>query len=39
MGVRTKKYRVSVSFCRKLSIFAKTVGVNLRILSENMKIL
>jgi hypothetical protein len=26
MGVTTKKYEVSVSFCRKLPIFTKTVG-------------
>jgi hypothetical protein len=26
MGVTTKKYRVSVSFCPKLVIFGKTVG-------------
>jgi hypothetical protein len=25
-GVTIKKYRVSVCFCRKLSIFRKTVG-------------
>jgi hypothetical protein len=26
MGVTTKKYRVLVCFCRKLTIFTKTVG-------------
>jgi hypothetical protein len=26
MGVTAKKYGVSVSFCRKLTIFARTVG-------------
>jgi hypothetical protein len=26
MGVTIKKYGVSVSFCRKLTIFTKTVG-------------
>jgi hypothetical protein len=26
MGVTTKKYGVSVSFCLKLAIFGKTVG-------------
>jgi hypothetical protein len=39
MGVTTKKYGVSVSFFRKLPIFVKTVGVNLRFLSKNVKIL
>jgi hypothetical protein len=35
MGDTAKKYRVSVSFCRKLTIFGKTVGEDLCILSEN----
>jgi hypothetical protein len=36
MGVRMKKYGVSVSFCRKLTIFGKTVGKDIRILSKNL---
>jgi hypothetical protein len=39
MGARTKKYGVSFSFCRKLEIFGKTVGLHLRILSENLNFL
>jgi hypothetical protein len=34
MGITTKKYCVSVSFCPKLPIFAKTVGYHLWIFSE-----
>jgi hypothetical protein len=37
MGVTTKKYGVSLSFCRKLAIYGKTVGLHIRILSENLK--
>jgi hypothetical protein len=37
-GFMTKKYRVLVSFCRKLMIFAKTV-CHLQILSKNLEIL
>jgi hypothetical protein len=37
MGVTTKKYGVSLSFCRKLVIYGKTVGLHIRILSENLK--
>jgi hypothetical protein len=37
MAVKSKKYRVSVSFCRKLVIFGKTVSEHLWILSENFK--
>jgi hypothetical protein len=38
MVVTTKKYRISVSFCPKLSIFGKTIGVSvtLWILNENL---
>jgi hypothetical protein len=36
MRITTKKYRVSVRFCPKLPIFAKTVGYHLWILSENL---
>jgi hypothetical protein len=36
MGVTTKKYKLSVRFCPKLVIFGKTVGANLRILTENL---
>jgi hypothetical protein len=39
MRVTTKKYSVSISFCHKLVIFAKTVGCNITILSKNLKIL
>jgi hypothetical protein len=39
MGVTTKKYRVSVCFCRKLAIFNKMVDVNLQIFGKNLKIL
>jgi hypothetical protein len=39
MGVMTMNYGVLVSFCRKLSIFAKAVGKLLRILTKNLKIL
>jgi hypothetical protein len=39
MGVMAKKNRVSVHFYHKLVLFSKTVGVNLRILDENFKIL
>ncbi len=38
MGVTTRKYGVSVYFCPKLAIFGKTVGQNLCISSENVKI-
>jgi hypothetical protein len=34
MGVMTKKYGVSIYFCRKLAIFGKTVGEHRWILSE-----
>jgi hypothetical protein len=37
MAVTIKKYRGSLSFCRKLAIYGKTVGVHIRILSENLK--
>jgi hypothetical protein len=36
MCVKTKKYWVSISFCPKLSIFGKTVGQHLWILSKNL---
>jgi hypothetical protein len=36
MGARMKKYGVLVSFCRKLAIFGKTVGKDIRILSKNL---
>jgi hypothetical protein len=36
MGVMGKKYGVSVSFSSKLTIFSKTVGSHLCILSENL---
>jgi hypothetical protein len=39
MGVTAKKYGVSVSFCRKLTIFGKIVGLHLSILSENLNFL
>jgi hypothetical protein len=38
MEVMAKKYRVSISFCRKLAIFGKAVGQHLWILSENLNI-
>jgi hypothetical protein len=36
MAVITKKYRVLISFRRKLVIFGKTIGQHLWILSENL---
>ena len=36
MGVMTKKYGVSVSFCPKLVIFGKAVGQHLSISGENV---
>ena len=39
MGITTQKYCVSVSFCPKLPIIAKTVGKPLRILSKNLSFL
>jgi hypothetical protein len=36
MGVMTQKYRVLVSLGPKLTIFSKTVGLHLWILSENL---
>jgi hypothetical protein len=36
MGVTTQKYRVLVSLGPKLTIFAKTVGLHLWILGENL---
>jgi hypothetical protein len=36
MGVMTKDYRVSVRFCRKIMIFAKTLGQHIWIFSENL---
>jgi hypothetical protein len=35
-GVTAKKYGVSISFCRKQTIFSKTMGYDLWILSENL---
>jgi hypothetical protein len=37
MGVTIKKYRILVSFCRKLMIFSENDGQNLWILSEILK--
>jgi hypothetical protein len=38
-GVTAKKYGVSISFCRKQTIFSKTMGYDLWILSENLNFL
>jgi hypothetical protein len=38
MSFTTKKYIVSVSFCRKLTFFGKFEGSPLWILSQNLKI-
>jgi hypothetical protein len=35
MGVKTKKYGVSVSFCRKLTIFDKTIGLTYGFQAKN----
>jgi hypothetical protein len=39
MGVTTKKYRVSVSFCPEMMIFSKIVASQLWMLSENLSLL
>jgi hypothetical protein len=39
MGITTKKYGVSISFCHKMMIFGKIVGYHLWMLSENLSLL